>query len=90
VLQAEGSAIDRVNSAEGEAARFLMLYDAYRKAPDVTRERLYLETLTRVLPRVGNKLFLDKDAKGILLPLMPPDAAGGLLGAQKPKGGGGQ
>jgi len=90
VLQAEGGAIDRINSAEGEAARFVMLYDAYRKAPEVTRERMYLETMTRVLPRVGNKLFIDKDAKGILVPLLPPETAAGLLGAQKPKGGGAQ
>jgi len=88
VLQAEGYAIDRVNTAEGDAARFVVLYDAYRTAPDVTRERMYIETLTRILPRVGNKIYFDKDAKGILVPLMPPNALGGALGAGKPNGGG--
>ncbi len=70
ILQAEGYSLNRVNRAEGESTRFKALYDAYRRAPEVTRQRLYLETIERVLPRVGRKVFLDKDAKGIL-PLLP-------------------
>ncbi len=70
ILQAEGYALNRVNRAQGESTRFKALYDAYRRAPEVTRQRLYLETIERVLPRVGRKVFLDKDAKGIL-PLLP-------------------
>ena len=46
--------------------------EAYQQAPDVTRRRLYLETMERVLPRMGGKLFLDPVAKG-LVPLLPLD-----------------
>lgn len=72
VLQAEGYALNRVNRARGESARFRSIYEEYRRAPEVTRRRLYLETMERVLPATGGKLFLDKDAKGIL-PLLPLD-----------------
>jgi membrane protease subunit HflK len=70
VLQAEGYSLNRVNRAEGESARFQLAYEAYRQAPAVTRRRLYLETMERVLPKMGNKLFLDSSAKGVL-PLLP-------------------
>jgi modulator of FtsH protease HflK len=59
-----------VNRAQGESARFRAVHEAYRRAPEVTRRRLYLETMERVLPRMGGKVFLDKDAKGIV-PLLP-------------------
>jgi membrane protease subunit HflK len=88
ILQAQGYALDRVNRAQGDSARFKSLYDAYRKAPDVTRRRMHLETMERVLPQVGGKLFLDKDAKGIL-PLLPLDQLRNAVPAA-PKSGGGQ
>ncbi|MFV0490780.1 MAG: FtsH protease activity modulator HflK [Pseudorhodobacter sp.] len=47
-----------VNNAEGEASRFLSVYEEYVKAPDVTRRRMYLETMERVLGSV-NKVILD-------------------------------
>ena len=72
VLQAEGYAIDRINRSEGEALRFTTVYDAYRLAPDVTRRRLYLETMQRILPMVGRKLYVDKDTTGVL-PLLSLD-----------------
>jgi membrane protease subunit HflK len=84
VLQAQGYALDRVNRAQGDSARFNSVYDSYRKAPDVTRRRMYLETMGRVLPNLGGKVFLDKDAKGIL-PLLPLQT---IMGdAAKPAGG---
>ena len=49
----EGYAIDRVNRATGDAGRFVALQEEYRKAPEVTRTRIYLETLTAVLPAAG-------------------------------------
>lgn len=70
VLQAEGFAVDRVNRAEGDAARFKSLYESYRQAPEVTRKRMYLETMQKVLPRLGGKLLLDSSAEGVL-PLLP-------------------
>jgi membrane protease subunit HflK len=66
VRAAEGYATERVNKAQGDASRFLSLYEEYRKAPVVTRDRIYLETLGDVLPNLGQKLILDEDAKSVL------------------------
>src|SRR5262249_38390133 len=70
VRAAEGYALERVNKAEGDAARFSALYEEYRKAPAVTRRRIYLETLAQALRRIGAPIVLDEKAKG-LLPLLP-------------------
>ena len=92
VEQAQGYALDRVNRAEGDAARFNALYDEYRKAPEVTRKRLYLETLGKVLPKAGQKVVVDKDAKSVL-PLLNLAAAAASTPSPAPapaaKGGGG-
>lgn len=66
VSQAEGYATDRVNSARGDSARFVSLHTEYRKSPDVTRRRIYLETLGDVLPKLGAKYVVDSDQKQIL------------------------
>jgi membrane protease subunit HflK len=66
---AEGYTLKRVNEAEGDVARFRALLAEYEKAPEVTRQRLYLETIGAVLPRLGSKVILDADAKQFL-PLM--------------------
>jgi modulator of FtsH protease HflK len=66
VRSAEGYALQRVNSAEGDAARFQALYEEYKKAPSVTRKRLYLETMARMLPKSGRRLVVDEKVKGIL------------------------
>ena len=66
ISQAQGYAIDRINRAKGEASRFDQLYAQYRKAPEVTRRRIYIETLNRVLPKVGRKLIMNKDAQNIV------------------------
>jgi membrane protease subunit HflK len=67
---AEGYAVDRVNRAKGDAQRFIALEEQYRKAPEVTRTRIYLETMSAVLPAAGKKLIFDEKAKGIL-PMFP-------------------
>lgn len=69
ISQAEGYALKRVNEAEGDVSRFKALLEQYEKAPEVTRQRLYLETLSEVIPQLGNKVILDADAKQFL-PLM--------------------
>ncbi len=66
IRAAEGYALERVNNAEGDAKRFEALHEEYRKAPAVTRLRIYLETLSAILPKVGRKLILDESARGIL------------------------
>jgi len=84
VQQAEGYLLDRVNRARGDSARFVSLYESYREAPEVTRRRMYLETMNEVLPRVSRKIILDGELKGVL-PLLnlgpafslPPTPPGG-------------
>jgi membrane protease subunit HflK len=66
VRAAEGYAVERVNNAEGDARRFVSFYEEYRKAPAVTRKRVYLETMGTLIPRAGRKLVLDEKARGIL------------------------
>lgn len=66
VQQAEGYAAERVNNAEGEAARFNALYDEYVKAPEVTKRRIYLETMSSVLPKLGNKVITDQKGNNVL------------------------
>jgi len=78
ILQAEGYSLNRVNSAQGEASRFKQLYEEYRRAPQVTRQRMYLETMQKILPRLGGKLFLDNDAQGAM-PLIPMESLQGIL-----------
>jgi membrane protease subunit HflK len=62
-----------VNRAQGEASRFAAVEAAYRQAPDVTRRRLYLETMQRILPAVGRKVFVAEGATGVL-PLLSLDS----------------
>ncbi len=69
IKTAEGYALNRVNRAKGDAARFTSLYGEYVKAKDVTKRRLYLETLKEVFPKLGPKYIVDADQKN-LLPLL--------------------
>ena len=80
VRSAEGYALERVNNAEGDAKRFDAVYEEYRKAPAVTRKRIYLETLRQLLPKLGKKVILDDKARGVL-PLLQLD---GELAEVKP------
>lgn len=66
ILEAEGYALDIVNRAEGDAARFMALYAEYAKAKDVTTRRIYLEKMGDLLPRVGKKYIVDSKQKNIL------------------------
>lgn len=63
VEQAEGYRAQVVNEAEGEAARFLAVFEEYQKAQDITRKRLYLETLEKVMSSV-DKVILDEAISG--------------------------
>jgi membrane protease subunit HflK len=76
IQEAEGYAIDRVKRAQGDAARFLDLYEEYAKAKEITRERLYLETMQILLTRLAGKYVIDADQKGVL-PLLRLGEKGG-------------
>ncbi len=67
--EAEGYAVERTNMALGEAARFKAIFEDYQQAPEVTRRRMYLETLTEILPQVGSVLVMQDDT-GAPLPLL--------------------
>jgi modulator of FtsH protease HflK len=75
IREAEGYAIERTNRAKGDAERFDLQLDSYRKAPDVTRQRLYLETIQEVYPLLKDKIIIDASQKGMLplLNLNPKD-----------------
>ena len=66
IKAAEGYALDRINRAKGDAARFKDLYSEYAKAKDVTKRRLYLETLKEMLPNINRKIVIDDDQKNVL------------------------
>lgn len=68
--QAEGYRTRVVNEAEGEASRFLAVYDEYLKAPEVTRKRLYLETMEKVMSNV-NKVIIDENSGQGVVPYLP-------------------
>ncbi len=66
IQQAEGYATDRVNRAKGDANLFDALLGAYRRAPEVTRRRIYLETMQVVFPKVKRKIVLDEKVGSVL------------------------
>ncbi|HPR17275.1 MAG TPA: FtsH protease activity modulator HflK [Candidatus Cloacimonadota bacterium] len=69
IEEAEGYAIDRVNRANGDAERFVQIYNQYKNAKSVTKKRLYLETMQKILPKLDKVYIVDDDLKG-LLPLL--------------------
>ncbi len=79
VSVAEGYALDRVNRSRGEADRFNSIYGEYRKAPEVTRRRIYLETVNEVLSKTGRKVILDDQLEGVM-PLLDLEGKLGDLG----------
>lgn len=69
ISEAEGYAINRINRAQGDANRFLALWREYSRAKDVTRRRMYLETLLEVLPNIQQIYVVDEKLDG-LVPLL--------------------
>ncbi len=69
IEEAEGYAINRVNRANGDAQRFIQMYNQYKFARSVTKKRLYLETMQKILPKVEKVYVIDEAQKG-LLPLL--------------------
>src|SRR5579883_356512 len=69
ISEAEGYAKKRINEAQGNAEYFTSLLKQYVKAPEVTRQRLYLETMAEVLPRMSQTIIIDEKASQ-LVPLL--------------------
>ena len=70
IEHAQGFATDRVNRARGDAELFTQVHAAYSRAPEVTRRRMYLETMGLIYPKVKRKIVLDESLRGVL-PLLP-------------------
>jgi membrane protease subunit HflK len=77
IKEAEAYKERRVIRAQGEAERFLSVLAEYKQAPEVTRKRLYLETLENILPNV-EKIIIDSKATGGVLPMLPLQEMAGL------------
>ncbi len=71
IESAKGYAAERVNRAKGDIAKFEKIYEEYRKAPDVTKQRMYLETLAKLLPLIPEKWIIEQGGAdgGILMKL---------------------
>jgi len=66
IQQAEGYALSRVNTAQGEVSRFNDLYAEYIKAPEVTKQRIFLETMEEILPKMGQKIITDEEGNSVI------------------------
>lgn len=66
IQKAEGYSLDRVNRAQGEVSRFNDLYTEYIKAPEVTKRRIFLETMQDVLPKMGQKIITDEQGNSVI------------------------
>lgn len=66
IQEAKGYAAERINKAEGDVARFNSVYKEFIKAPDITRRRLYLETLDQIFANNENIIIVDKNLKNFL------------------------
>jgi len=82
IQEAEGYKKEVVAQAEGEASRFIAIYNEYAKAKTVTQERMYLETMEKVLSGV-NKIIIDKQSGSGVVPYLPLPELKKNLDAQK-------
>ena len=69
IREAEGYALDKVNRAKGDTERFLAVLEEYKKAPDITKKRIYLETMSEVIPTAKQKYIIDSK-QSTILPLL--------------------
>lgn len=65
IREAEGYKLKRINEALGDVAAFNAQLEQYLKAPEITRTRLYLETMAEVLPQAGAKIIVDDSVKQV-------------------------
>ncbi|MCP4338264.1 MAG: FtsH protease activity modulator HflK [Desulfobulbaceae bacterium] len=81
IEEAYGYQAERINDAKGETQRFNDILKEYRNAPDVTRKRMYLETMKHILPTVESVYVIDKDQQAPI-PLLNITSASGLSAMQ--------
>ncbi len=77
IREAEGYSLDKINRAKGDSERFLAFLEEYRKAPEITKKRIYLETMRDVLPKANQKYIIDSEQSSIL-PLLRIGEKGGI------------
>jgi membrane protease subunit HflK len=84
--EAEGYAINRTNRASGDAQRFLAVWQEYNRARDVTRRRMYLETMLEIMPKVKELYIIDEKQQSLipLLQMSPPFKPVETDGASRP------
>jgi len=66
ITEANGYAIERVNEAKGDIALFESILSEYQKAPQITKDRLYLETMEEIFSKNKNKIIVDKDIENLV------------------------
>ncbi len=66
IQAAQGYALKRVNEAQGDVSRFNAVFAEYLKAPEVTKQRIYIETMRQIIPKLGKKIIIDEEASQIL------------------------
>jgi modulator of FtsH protease HflK len=81
IRAAEGYRFKRVNEAEGDASAFTSVLQQYVKAPEITRTRLYFETMSDILPQMGQKIIVDESLRQ-LLPVLPLSTKPAVEGRQ--------
>jgi membrane protease subunit HflK len=81
IKDAEGYAIDRINRAQGDAAKFTAIYAEYLKAKDITKKRMYLEAMLEIYPNMGGKYIIDSEQKN-LLPFLNMGTGDGMFPKQ--------
>ena len=64
--EAHGYAVGRVNDAKGETDRFLAIYKEYKNSPEVTKKRMYLETMQEIIPTVDSLYIMDENQQAPL------------------------
>ncbi|MFH1622863.1 MAG: FtsH protease activity modulator HflK, partial [Candidatus Omnitrophota bacterium] len=77
IREAEGYSLAKINNAKGESERFLSVLEEYKNAREITRKRLYLETMEQVLPKAKHKYIIDPKQTSIL-PLLSIGERGGV------------
>ena len=66
INEAKGYAVERINTAEGDATLFELILAEYKKAPQITRDRYFIETMDAILGNIPNKVIVDTKLENFL------------------------